>query len=447
MRTTVLVAAAALLMLFTAEGAAGASGQPSHRAPDGRAPSPAMVPAPTARFVALGARLAGSATVTGHVYDFGGSALAGAQVSWSATVGGAYEGNGTATGADGLYTFVGLPAADGTGELLVSSPTQPWAIGRFDATWSDPGTATFDFRPGVVTTSLQRGGDWDGWSEVWVDLYGSDTTSAVAGMSLIAGESDTVVGDAWAMPGAYDVGAAYFWMDEGIEFATAATVTAGQRSAQTVSVDQSLAQRVTVTTPYWASGSPGSAVKILHEGYPGLWTLDYVGFSDSPTAPTVRTFGSLATTGTGPFTKSITIPTRAPAGYFYLLEVQHREGPLVLDAPFQVCTLKSSKTSVRKGGSIRLSGVIPTEGHWGGTPGKVKYVTLYKRTRPATAAPTTWDATKKGWTKVARIRANGLGRYLSAYLKPTRTTWYVVRYPGDDWYWGAYTSVLKVKVY
>jgi len=70
----------------------------------------------------------------------------------------------------------------------------------------------------------------------------------------------------------------------------------------------------------------------------------------------------------------------------------------------------------------------------------VKYVTLYKRTRAATAAPTTWDATKKGWTKVARIRANGLGRYLSTYLKPTRTTWYVVRYPGDNWYWPAYTS-------
>lgn len=444
MRTTVLVAAAALLMLSMAEGAAGAADLPSHRTPHGHAPSPGM--APSLRFATLGARLAGSATVTGHVYDFGGSALAGAKVSWAAAVGDVYKGSDTTTGADGLFTFAGLPAADGTGELLASSPTQPWAIGRFGATWSDPGTATFDFRPGVVTTSVQRGGDWDGWSKVWVDLYGRDAASAVAGMSLIAGASATVVGDAWAMPGVYDVGAAYFWMDEGIEFATSATVTAGQRSAQTVSVDQSLAQRVMVTTPYWASGSPGSAVKILHEGYPGLWTLDYMGFSDSPTAPTVRTFGSLATTGTGPFTRSITIPTRAPAGYFYLLEVQHREGPLVLDAPFQVCTLKSSASSVRSGGAVKLSGVIPTQGHEGPRPGKVKYVTLYKRTTSASAAPAAWDATTRGWTKVARLRADGFGKY-ATYPHPTRTTWYVVRYPGDDWYWGAYTSVLKVRVY
>jgi hypothetical protein len=47
---------------------------------------------------------------------------------------------------------------------------------------------------------------------------------------------------------------------------------------------------------------------------------------------------------------------------------------------------------------------------------------------------------------VGRVKANGLGRY-ARFLRPTRTTWYVVRYPGDDWYWHAYTSVLKVRVY
>jgi len=79
---------------------------------------------------------------------------------------------------------------------------------------------------------------------------------------------------------------------------------------------------------------------MLHEGYPGLWNLDYAGFSDSPTARTVRNVRQPCHDWHRAFTRSFTIPTRAPAGYFYLLEVQHREGPLVLDAPFQVCTLK-----------------------------------------------------------------------------------------------------------
>ena len=40
----------------------------------------------------------------------------------------------------------------------------------------------------------------------------------------------------------------------------------------------------------------------------------------------------------------------------------------------------------------------------------------------------------------------GLGAYTSGYLKPSRTTWYVVRYPGDREYYRGYTSVLRVTV-
>lgn len=31
-------------------------------------------------------------------------------------------------------------------------------------------------------------------------------------------------------------------------------------------------------------------------------------------------------------------------------------------------------------------------------------------------------------------------------LRPQRSTWYIVRYPGDDWYWRGYTAVTKVTV-
>jgi len=449
MRPIALAVSTAVILMLAPAASAGATDLPSHRVPGGRPSSAAVRPAPQApsdRFFTLGASLAGGAVVTGHVYDFDGSPIDGAPVAWSVATGGTYESGSTSAGPDGVYTFSGLPAAAGTGELLASSPAQPWSIGRFDATWPDPGQTTFDFRPGVITTSITRGGPWAGWSDVWAYVYGSDAISSVAGMSTISGTSPTVTGDTWAMPGTYADGAVYFWMDEGIEFTTSAAVAGGARSGQTISVDQSLAQRVMVTQPYWASGKPGSVVKIRHEGFPGAWTLDYVGFSDSPAAPTVRTLGSLITTGTSTFTKTVTIPTRAPAGYFYYLEAQHREGPLAVDAPFQVCTLNASKNSVRKGGEIKLRGVVPTEGHLGPDPGQRKWVTVYKRTRYVSGPPKAWDPTRSGWTEVARIQTDRFGKY-SRYLKPSRTTWYVVRYPADDWYWRAYTSVLKVRVY
>jgi hypothetical protein len=444
MRTTMLAAAAVLFLLLAGAGTAGAVDLPSHRTPDAERPAPAGT-APDVRFVTLGASLAGTATVTGRVYDFGGAPLAGATVSWTVPVGDIDESGDVQTGPDGLYTFASIPGAMGNGELFVSPATEPWSIGRTGVSWPEPGSTTFDFRPGVISTSLQRGGPWADWSDAWVYVFGADATSRVEGTSNIAGTSAVVTGDAWAMAGVYDGGAVNFFMDEGLEFATTAAVTGGGRSGQSISVDESLAQRIMVTAPYWGSGKPGTTVKVGFEGFPGGWTLEHLGFSDSPGTAAFRTFGTSDTSGTGSFTKSFTVPSRAPAGYSYLLEASHTGGYLVLDTPFQVCTLKSSKNSVRRGGTIRLSGVVPVEGHWGREAGTPKWVTIYRRARYA-SPPTVWDATKRGWIRVGRVKANGLGRY-ARYLRPTRTTWYVVRYPGDDWYWRAYTSVLKVRVY
>ncbi len=450
MRRIAIAAVAALTVLLAPAAVVAAADLPSHRAPGG-APPPApgarqIRPAPAAHFAPLGAKLAGTAVVNGHVYDFGGSPMNGAYVAWAVTLGEGFEAGDAQSDALGAYSLSNLPAAPGTGELLVGSPSEPWAIGRYDATWADPGPTTFDFRPGVVSTVLLRGGPWDFWNAVSVYLYGADARSGVAGMSTVAGADPQVSGWAYGTPGTYQNGAAYFWMDEGKEFATTTTLVAGAASGDTIVVDQAGAQRIMVTSPYWASGKPGTVVKVRHENYPAGWTLDYSGYADSPTGKPFKSYGSLATTGASPFSKGLTIPATAPAGYWYVVNATHREGPLSLDTPFQVCTLKASKSAIRKGASIRLSGVIPTEGHWGSQPGKSKYVTIYKRTTAA-GQPTVLDPTKKGWTRVARVKANGLGRYASAYLKPARTTWYVVWYPRDQWYWGAYTSVLKVRVY
>ena len=144
---------------------------------------------------------------------------------------------------------------------------------------------------------------------------------------------------------------------------------------------------------------------------------------------------------------SVTIPSTATPGYDYDIHVSRTDdgSMLGITTSFQVASLKASPTSIRHGGAVRLSGIIPTQGHMGSTAGKSKSVILYQRTSAA-GPPAAWNAAAKGWHKVATLKANGLGKYASRLLRPKRTTWYVVRYPNDAWYWGAYTSVIRVAV-
>ncbi len=451
MRKTVLATTLVLLMLLAVASAALAAGVPSYRCPgDGpqRPERDKPGPQPKAHYMPLGAKLAGTAVLNGHVYTYGGSPVESAHV-----YGEAYDYTATAwtwaeadTDASGAYSLSNLAAASQEGFLYAYSSVEPWTIRRYSASWADPGPTTFDFHAGMVPTTAVRGTVWPGWDYVENELWGSDAQSPIMAESYIMGSDDVVVGDSYALGGTYDWGAMYFWSDQGIEYYPAVTVTGGATSAQSVNVSQDDAQRIWVTAPYWGSGKPGTTATIRHWNFPAGWNLRFGGWPDAPTGSD-KHFADGVAPATSPFVKKLKVPTTAPAGYSYYFSTDHADGPLVLSTPFQVCTLKSTKTAIKKGARIKLSGVVPTQGHWGSKAGKVKYVTIYKRTKSVSAPPTVWDATKKGWTKVARVRANGLGKYASAYLRPTRTTWYVVRYPGDDWYWDAYTSVLKVRVY
>jgi len=44
------------------------------------------------------------------------------------------------------------------------------------------------------------------------------------------------------------------------------------------------------------------------------------------------------------------------------------------------------------------------------------------------------------------VKTNRQGAYTTPYFKPLKTLTLVVRYPGDDWWWGAYTSATRVAV-
>jgi len=458
MRRTILATIVAVLTMLTLAGTALAVDLPSARHPDGGPPGGGEldVTGVTARerFIPLGVKLAGNAVVNGHVYSYNDVPIEGAWLHWGAPYEDTWESGDRQTDASGAYSFSGLPAASGNGCLYldVDFPGGNWWYAeRNDASWTDPGPTTFDWHTGAVHTYVTRGGPegWDGWDTVLTELYGADAQSHLIAGSPLVGMVGDVEGNTYVPPGTYERGATYFWVNQGLEYSlpAAVTVTAGRSASQTVAVDQRDAQRIAITAPYGSSGKPGTKVTLKHWQFPPGWALDYYGWADSPPGTPFKDYADTTTSGASPFTKTLTIPTNAPAGYQYRLVFDNTSGVLSLAEVFQVCTLKASKTAIRKGGAIKLSGVIPTEGHWGETKGKSKLVTVYARTKTASAAPTAWDPAKQGWAKVGQAKANGLGAYTTGNLRPKRTTWYVVRYPGDEWYWGAYTSVLRVRVY
>jgi hypothetical protein len=393
--------------------------------------------------------LTGSCALSGHVYGFSGTAAAGAEVDLFYPDGSGSYMLADWTTADGLgyFEFTNLPeTSDAYFEVWVDDDHafQSWGNAVTAA-----GPNTFTFQPGVLGANVVRTSDpgWNWWRWVRIETWGS----AGGGTTWLNDpEEDGVADWAWAMPPDGDYAIAYPYDNQGIEWrpASAAPVLSGALSHTTMQFDQADGRGAWIKTPYWASGKPGTSVRLVLENWPTGLQMSFYGYNQF-TPGTVKQWPYYLESGGTTFSTTLTVPATTRAGYDYELHTYRYDDPLsLLDLTtyFQVCTLTSGKSSVRSGGAVKLSGVIPTEGHDGSDPGKVKYVTLYKRTRSVSAAPTTWDATRKGWTKVKRIKANGFGKY-STYVQPSRTTWYVVRYPGDGWYFDAYTSVLRVRVY
>ena len=117
---------------------------------------------------------------------------------------------------------------------------------------------------------------------------------------------------------------------------------------------------------------------------------------------------------------------------------------------FQICTLKPSRATVSKGTAIALSGIVPIKGHYGSKKGTPKYVTIYKTTSSRRAAkyqpPIAGEDADRPQLDQGRQGPHRRPRQVPQGLDPSvrATTWYCAWYPGDSWYWGAWTSVAKV---
>jgi hypothetical protein len=461
--TILLVAIASLLLLSGA--AAYASTLPT-RTPAVGAPAPWMAPVggllgpPWLPALGIAPARAGAGVVQGHIYDYAGDAVAGEELMV-----GVLDDQGNpmwvvpaTTDATGFYSVSGAPVTT-HGVLVGTTGSAEWSM--WDLTFTDPGTSIFDVRLGRVAWSAVRGGplaeSWQDPPYIWIT--GTTPTGgqfAVANWEPGATTGATVTGTASALPG--DVRWMGFWFgsNEAAEWYAydpgnaPVPVTAGSTSPLPFTFDEASAYRVLLQRPYWASGRPGTVLRLGLQGFRAEMSFTFEGSVD-PYLHTDWNDKSYTTTGPEEQTVRLTVPRKAAPGR--VLEVGMQEvtamptSHLFFGVGFQVCTLDATDTSVSRGAAVKLSGVVPVAGktkpNGKGTP---KYVWIYRRTTVA-LPPTTWDATRQGWKLVARVRTDRYGRYHSAPLTPARTTWYVARYAGDDEFFRAYTSVRIVRVH
>jgi len=406
------------------------------------------------RYVPLARTLSGTGTISLNVYQYSGAAEVNAEADWFVYQG-ADSGSGYGnTNASGHVDLTGVPAASSNnGEITVFLDNPDNGVyDLWNMSWDASGW-NGGLQPGQLPMTITRSSDryWNGWSSATVSLFSHGSAEDQTARTDITRTGDVTNANARTIATGSDTldsGTVYFSMDEGMELPVSGTaISSGGTASPALDVHEADAQRIWMNL--WGSGKPGTRTKLFLNNFPGGWVNQLVGGADWPATAPFRSLGTKTSAGGEYETKNVTIPPGTAPGYRYLIWADHSNGAtesLSLQTWFQTCTLKASKATISRGGAIKLSGVIPTRGHRGSTRGISKNVVIYKTTRTTSSQPSSWAPKRSIWTKVATVRANGLGKFASRTLKPTRTTRYVVRYPGDAWYWGAFTSLCKVTV-
>jgi hypothetical protein len=389
----------------------------------------------------------GAGVVNGTVYAFDGSPIQEAQVYAGWREGDSFHFlDPVSTDSSGSYSVTGVSATS-LGVVRAALASKDYFL-RGGLTFADPGPSTFDLRPGTIGfTTTRATTDWGTWTTVAVFTAG--TGGEARTMSTASG----LGGSAWAMAPDVSYAVAYYWSNEAAEyrFPSATPVTAGADAGVTAVFKEGLAFRMWIAKPYWWSGKPGSSLELHYSNWPAGTVARFLGVPGYPLDAAATTFAGkhLTSAGAKEAVTRVTVPSTVKPGYAYTVEMYRPEDPVWIDLSvrFQVCTLTASRTSVRSGGAVRLSGVVPVSGRVGTQPGAPVTVTIYRRTTAASNPPKVWDATLGGWRKVGYYTTTGLGAFHTGYLHPKRTTWYVARYSARLPYLKAYTSVRKVTVY
>ena len=462
MRRTLVAAAACAVALLVAVPAAEAATTGSPAPSHARVASP-VVHSPLVRslgerlpfrFVPLARRLSGGGTVDLTVQTYAGGAEAGAQAGWWVTAGDQTGHGAGATDAAGHVAMAGVPAAAGGGGEIAVAPAGPEGV-LYDLsgmTWGESGW-TGTLRPGRMSLSLMLSdvGDEAPWPQAVIRLYSTSGAETHMARTVVPRDGSQTNASPYTMPLAQEnlsMMCINYWSDQGKEIPLQGRSTTP--GVTTTTIDKYWGDDCeAIFFPGWASGRPGTKTQLNLANFPLGWTNSLGAVADWPATAKPTSYGDFPSAGYSYEAKDITVPATMAPGYAYWVWADHAEGHLYLLTAFQTCTLKPSRSSVAKNGSLTLSGVVPVKGHYGTHKGTPKDVTIYWTTSSRLAkagqpSKSGGSAQAGGWIRLGKARTDRLGRFSKGSVKPARTTWYVAWYPGDSQYWGAWTSLTKV---
>ena len=395
-------------------------------------------------------------SIKGHVLDYAGNGVAGAEVDWgwwtsvsSYHYGGSnFDTAPNGTGGGGVFSIAGVtgghqvggePADDLTVYYLPTSPGL-WELRCSNLDFAANNDATpfsYEMQPAEVNIDIAHapavpgvgvlaGNGSVGYADAAVPLTAGVGVASVLPMANF----DDVV--AYSYNAAGDSPAVTEWLG------TPVSVSAGTIATGTVNLDWHNAQYAYLAGPTCRhSGKSGTKVKLVLKGWPAREEAEFAGFYDGGGLSWSQhsyTQSQASSAASDSYTVALQIPTKVPVG-LYEFDTWRADNPdslVNLWDYFQVCTFKASASAIHQGAAIRLSGKVPGHG----------YVTIYSTSHKVSAQPSTLAA--KGWVKGGRYRISSSGKFLTGPLHPKRTATYVARYTGDNF--PAFTSAVKVAV-
>lgn len=391
-------------------------------------------------------------SISGTAEDFFGNPLAGYEVdwgwfdpdgdSWSFTASVYHHGGTTNTAGDGTFSLPAVTSDPGHDDLFVfDSDTGSYFLDQWGLDFST--THSYTLRPGHVAVTVAHGLDGQ---PIGVTLGDAASSSADTQIDLTQGS-----GVVNAAPPDFNSGVAYSYNPHDTVSAecewvnpshTPVAVTPGTLAGTTVSFDWSQAVLGRLVGPLCQhAGRPGSLVRFAVSNLPAGQQMSFFGSSLSPDDWGTQTYPATVVTSTGTdqsYTVSLRIPKRATVGDVYEIYATRSDDPqslLELYDDYQVCTFGASRQSIHHGGVVRLRGQTATmEGFT---------VTLFM-THHRAGEPSHLRA--PGWTKVADLYVGSGGKFHSPLLRPSRTTWYAVRFSDEDAGFTAFTPVVRVAV-
>lgn len=383
----------------------------------------------------------GPVTIGGTVLEYDGTPVEGAWVEWGwfdpntpVWMGPdvVYHRGGEGwTGVGGAFSFAGITSSPGNDDL--SAFGEDWQL----STWANDfsTTPTYVIRPGLVPVTIAN---WPDRLEAEV-CVGDAASGGAWSSPRLTDDSGLAAAPA---PG-FDTVAVSFYGD--FATVTAATewispdhavvpIESGATVDQTITLDWAEAKRARLAGPRCRhSVRPGDFVTLVLENWPAGSQASFWGASWADES--LLWYDSSASFDDAGETKRVRlrVPADAPLRAEYEIGTYRsddRKSAVMMWDYVQLCRFAATRDSIERGQAIQVRG----ETHGYGP------VVLFKRTKAA-SRPSSPAA--NGWTRVGSL-SRRQGRFASAWMRPSRTTWYTVRYGGE--LFTAFTPVVKVIV-